>query len=258
MKTKVEKVIIGDCTLYRGDCLEIMPTISEVDHAIFDGPYEEIMHKAKAKASKRKLRTDKGPEIKSLNFSSIDAIRADVVAAFEDIVSGWMLSFCSPEGIKPWADEINRSKIKYKRACFWIKPDSAPQFNGQGPAMAVEAFIAAWCGCGFSKWNGGGKRNFYVENTNAPDRDGRHETEKPWRLFTKLLNDFTNEGQTILDPFMGSGTTGVAYAKTGRKFIGIELDSDYFEIACDRIRKAYEQPDLFVSAPATPVQESLI
>jgi DNA modification methylase len=65
------------------------------------------------------------------------------------------------------------------------------------------------------------------------------------------------EGQTILDPFMGSGTTGVACAKLGRKFIGIEIDAKYFDIACERIQKAYDQPDMFIEPPAKPIQEKL-
>ena len=60
---------------------------------------------------------------------------------------------------------------------------------------------------------------------------------------------FLPDAETILDPFMGSGTTGVACAKMGRKFTGIELDPDYFQIACDRIQKAYDQPDMFVAPP---------
>ncbi len=70
---------------------------------------------------------------------------------------------------------------------------------------------------------------------------------------------FIPDARTILDPFMGSGTTGVACVKLGRKFIGIEIDEGYFEIAVDRIRKAYAQPDLFIeqSKPEQPKQESL-
>ena len=66
------------------------------------------------------------------------------------------------------------------------------------------------------------------------------------------------KGHTILDPFMGSGTTGVACAKLGRKFIGIEIESKYFDIACERIRKAYDQPDFFVEPPKPAKQEALL
>ena len=64
--------------------------------------------------------------------------------------------------------------------------------------------------------------------------------------------------ETILDPFMGSGTTGVACAKLGRKFIGIELEPKYFDIACDRIQKAYDQPDMFVEPPKKMTQGEMI
>ena len=84
-----------------------------------------------------------------------------------------------------------------------------------------------------------------------------HPTSKPVALMRDLCEIIG--GQTILDPFMGSGTTLVACAKLGRKGIGIELDPDYFDIACERVRKAYDQPDFFVSSPGVPpaVQEDM-
>lgn len=69
---------------------------------------------------------------------------------------------------------------------------------------------------------------------------------------------FLPDAQTILDPFMGSGTTGVACAKLGRKFIGIEIDENYFRIACERIQKAYDQPDLFIEQPKKAEQIGLL
>ena len=97
----------------------------------------------------------------------------------------------------------------------------------------------------------------YRHNVNPSDRQGQHPTEKPWRLFHEILTDFTNKGETILDPFMGSGTTLVACAKLGRKGIGIEIDPDYFDIACKRVEEAYRQPDLFVAPPENPTQTSM-
>jgi len=83
-----------------------------------------------------------------------------------------------------------------------------------------------------------------------------HPTQKPVALMEYLINTYTNAGDTVLDFTMGSGTTLVACAKMGRKGVGIELDPDYFEIAVERVTKAYEQPDMFVAPPkAKPEQE---
>lgn len=81
-----------------------------------------------------------------------------------------------------------------------------------------------------------------------------HPTQKPIDLMRNIV-EWTSG--VVFDPFMGSGTTGVACAKLGRKFIGIEMDEDYFNIACDRIRKAYAQPDLFIAPPTKPTQDNM-
>ena len=258
MSAIIREERIGDCQLIQGDCIAVMPELGRIDHVFCDPPYENFMHKAKA-STHRRLRTDGRVEIKALNFDSIDEIRAPFVRLAAEASDGWIIAFCTPEGVGPWAKEINKSAAKYKRACVWIKPDSTPQLNGQGPAMGAENFVCAWAGNGFAKWNAGGKRGVYKHTVNPPDREGTHPTEKPWRLFAELLIDFTNHDQTILDPFMGSGTTGVACVKLGRKFTGIELDPDYFDIACKRIEEAYRQPDMLVEAEkqALPTQEGL-
>ncbi len=242
------RVEIGGCVLYLGNCLDVMATLDPVDHTISDPPYEAIMHQAKASASARKLRVDGGAEVKPLDFAAIDDIRAEFTALSAEKTKGWFIAFCSPEGVARWADEINPSSMKYKRACVWVKPDSTPQFNGQGPAMGAENFVCAWAGRGHAHWNAGGKRGVYTHLVNPPDRDGRHPTEKPWRLMAEILVDFTNVGDTVLDSFMGSGTTLVAAAKLGRKAIGIEQDPAYFEIACERVAKACMKADL-ISVP---------
>lgn len=248
---------IGDATLYLGDCLEVLPTIGRVDHVFCDPPYEEIMHAAKSGAARR-IRTDGRGPLKTLDFDSIDVIRKPVVEAVAGICDGWALFFCAPEGVGRWADDINTSTAKYKRACVWIKPDSTPQLNGQGPAMGAESFVVAWCGSGYARWNAGGKRGVYTHLTNPPGRHGGHPTEKPVSLMRELLTDFTSHGQSICDPFMGSGTTGVAAIGLGRKFIGVEINPAYFDIACKRIEEAYRQPRLFDAPQPKAEQLSLI
>lgn len=239
--------IIGNARLILGDALEIAPRLGKVSHIITDPPYEAIMHASKS-GMKGLVRPDGSHHWKPLDFAPIDEIRRDVVTLGVAMCEGWFIAFCTSEGVGRWADEINASTMKYKRACVWIKPDSTPQMNGQGPAQGAEHFVCAWAGTGFARWNAGGKRGVYTHNVNNAERTGRHPTEKPRRLMSEIVADFTSAGQTILDPFMGSGTTGVAAVMAGRNFIGIEQNEAYFELACERLTDAQRQGDFFAVA----------
>jgi DNA modification methylase len=85
---------------------------------------------------------------------------------------------------------------------------------------------------------------------------GEHPTQKPVDLMAWLCETYTNKNEMILDPFMGSGTTGVACVRTGRKFIGVEISEEYFEIAVKRITDAYNQTALF-DGTVKPEQTSM-
>jgi hypothetical protein len=235
---------IGTATLYLGNCLEIMPTLDPVDHTISDPPYEATLHDSK-NSLRGRMRSDGGPELQGLDFEAIDDIRAEVVRLAAPLTRGWFIAFCTVEGTWPWAQVINASPMKYKRACAWVKPDSTPQLNGQCPAQGYECFVTAWAGEGHSRWNAGGKRGVYTHLVNNPERHGGHPTEKPRRLMSEIIKDFTQPGQVILDPFMGSGTTGVAAVMAERSFVGIEMNPTYFDIACKRIEDAQRQGSLF-------------
>jgi site-specific DNA-methyltransferase (adenine-specific) len=254
------KEVIGDAVLYLGDCLEILPTLGTVDHVMSDPPYEDELHKAIGKFAS--LRNDGSSfpsnSLLSLGFSSINAQRGNVASVCVDISTGWVILFTLAEGVRAWRDDLQASGAKWDTTCFWVKPDASPRFNGQGPARGAECFVTCWAGKGHRRWNAGGKRGVYIHCVNGPSRHGAHPTEKPISLMAELLQDFTNEGQTILDPFMGSGTTGVACAKLGRKFVGIELDEGYYDIACRRIEQAYSHPNLFVAPPAKLKQEAML
>lgn len=239
--------ILGDCRLLRGDCLELLQDIGQVNHLISDPPYES--------ASQDKIggirRNDGGRVTDKLNFVPIDEIRAPFMQAIKPLCSGWGIVFCTTEGVALWRDEIEGAGIKYKSAYVWIKPDAMPKFNGQGPSVAHENIVTMWFGSGHSSWNGGGRRGIFTHCTNQPDREGTHPTEKPLPLMMELVSLFTQPGDIILDPFMGSGTTGIACVKLGRKFIGIEKDESYYDLACRRIENVYKQPDFFVPYAAT-------
>ena len=239
--------IIGDARLILGDCLEGMLGL-KVDHVFSDPPYEDELHNAMGR-----IRRNDGREmVQSLGFDGINASRQAVAEAVVNVSDGWAILFTLAEGVRAWRDVIQAAGGKWDTTLAWVKPDASPRFNGQGAARGFECAVTAWCGKGYRRWNGGGKRGVFTHCVNGPARHGTHPTEKPVALMSELVGLFSQHGETILDPFMGSGTTGVACAKLGRKFIGIEIDEGYFDIACRRIEKAYQQADLFVAPPVEP------
>lgn len=252
MQPRLETLADG-VELWLGDSREVISLVGAVDHVLMDPPYEEHMHAAKRRQklrrSQRKIRSDGYRDPEPLNFGSIEKLRPVIVDPLVVSCAGWFIAFCTPEGIAPWRDAIEAAGARYKRACFWEKPDAAPQFNGQGPAFGVEPFVTAWCGSGVSRWNGGGRRNLFTHATNQPDRDGLHPTEKPLPLLAELVTLFTDPDQRIFDPFMGSGTTGMAAVRCGRRFVGIESNLEYFDLARRRIGSVVAQADMFIHIP---------
>lgn len=241
-----ESVTIGLATLYLGDCLQILPELDPVDHIISDPPYEDELHGAIGR-----IRRNDGQEmIADLGFEGINATRSEVARLCVERSNGWLILFTLAEGVRAWRDDIQAAGAKYDTCIAWVKPDSAPRFNGQGPARGFECAVTAWCTAGYRSWNGGGKRGIYTHLVNGAERTGLHPTEKPRRLMSELVKDFTQPGQTILDPFTGSGTTGVAAVMAGRSFVGIERDEQHFQLACRRIEDAQRQGDMFLGAAA--------
>jgi site-specific DNA-methyltransferase (adenine-specific) len=249
----IRKEVIGDATLYLGDCLEIMPHLETVDHVISDPPYEDELHKAMGR-----IRRNDGQEmIQTLGFEGVNGTRDKIAEHCVKLSSGWLILFTLAEGVRAWRDDIQAAGAKWDTTLAWIKPDSSPRFNGQGAARGFECAVTAWCGSGYRSWNGGGKRGVFTHCVNV-GREGQHPTEKPLPLMLELVDLYTNHGQTILDPFLGSGTTGVAAIKRGRRFIGIERDLRWFDLACDRISAAAKQPDMFIHVAPKAMQETML
>lgn len=235
---------IGAATLYLGDCLEVMNGLETVDHILSDPPYEDELHSAIG----RIRRNDGLAMVSDLGFEGINATRSEVAQKCVQLSSGWLILFTLAEGVRAWRDDIQAAGGKYDTCLAWVKPDSTPRMNGQGAARGFECAVTAWCGTGHRSWNGGGKRGVYTHLVNNQERTGKHPTEKPRRLMSELIADFTKPGQTVLDPYMGSGTTGVSAVMAGRSFIGIERDPAHFDLACKRIDDAQRQGSLFGEA----------
>lgn len=253
--TIIRKEVIGNQTLILGDCLEVMAGLDPVDHCISDPPYEAVMQNKWGVLSKSSPSSHVRHE--QIGFDAIDEIRGDVTRNVVHLTKGWVIFFCMAEGVRAWRDEIEAAGAKYKRAMVWVKPDAMPQFNGMGPSVGHEMMVSAWCGGGRSRWNGGGKPGNFIHNKNTPG-GGVHPTQKPMPLMLELVSLFTSSGETVLDPFMGSGTTLVACERLGRSGIGIERDPKHFSAACKRVEEATRQPDLFIAPTVKPTQEALL
>lgn len=226
-----KEVIIGDCTLYLGDCMEVMPLLGKVDAVVTDPPYG--INEA---AGKNKNRSN-----------------AAVAKDYGN--SDWDKEPISPEHVKLMR-EISVHQIIFGGNYFELPPTSCwlvwDKQNGSNDFADCEL---AWTNLKkavrrvYWRWHGMIRKGDDVRE---------HPTQKPVGVMEWCINQLPDGVETIIDPFMGSGTTGVACAKMGRKFIGIELDENYFNIACRRIEEAYQQPDLFVELLKKPEQESLI
>ena len=218
---------IGDATLYLGDCREVLPGLGKVDAVVTDPPYgigfEYASH-------------DDDPE-------KWFALMNDVVplcrAAAQFVIMPscavkrlpWWYSQHTPEWIVAWhkGSPGHVSTIGFN--------DWEPHVVCGRPSRPMHDYFSTQCGF---------------------DENG-HPCPKPIAYSMWLVSRYEHRDGTIVDPFMGSGTTGVACAKLGRKFIGIEIDPGYFDIACRRIQKAYDQPDMFIAPPIPkPTQGELI
>lgn len=205
-----DPVRIGDATLYLGDCLEILPTLGKVNAVVTDPPYGIGFG-----ASHTKWSANRGVVLGNWDATIPDLGPITALPGDQIIWGGERFSLPVSRG---WLT--------------WVKPDAAPTFASTEYAWTNQDRPARHFTCAIGAVNA--------------ERIG-HPTQKPLALMKWCLSFI--EGRTVLDPFMGSGTTGVACAKLGRKFIGIEIEPKYFNIACKRIEQAYAQPDMFIEKP---------
>jgi DNA modification methylase len=210
--------------------LDVMPTLGKVDAVVTDPPYGI-------------------GEAKNNNAS-----RSSMAISKDYGISDWDDKPCSQE-IIDLILSISRWQIIFGGNYFHLPPTSCwLVWDKQNGANDFADCELAWTNLKkavrriYWRWHGMIRKGDDVR---------QHPTQKPVGVMQWCITHLPDTAQTILDPFMGSGTTLVACAKMGRKGIGIELDEEYFEIACKRVKEAYDQPDMFVNMPSTDSYEQL-
>ena len=226
--TTFEKVTIGNTTLYCGDCLDVLQDIqsASIDAVITDPPFFQGFNHNGVRSGRGDLSISK-PFFASL-FAALSRLCKDKRAVY--LFTDWRTNDFFMNAMS--------EHFEVRNSLIWVKHVG----NGRWYMNAYES-ILFHCEAerkfpfsniitGIKSFNGGAKV------TNGAKL---HPTQKPVELIEKFINDSTQTGMTVLDPMMGSGTTGVACAKTKRQFIGIEIQRKYFDIACERIERAYAE-----------------
>lgn len=235
---------IGDATLYLGDCRDVIALVDDVDSIVTDPPYLFAASGGGIFRSNRKCmdRIQAGGLDKGFDYSALNALKVNSVVVFchNDQVSSLMAYL--------------ESLFDRVVLCLWHKTNPMPVAN-KNYRPDIEIYLHAW-NMGAGPLGELHEKGRCFRGSNGQDGGVDHPTVKPLPLMEKIVRNVN--GQAILDPFMGSGTTGVACVRHGRRFVGIEQNPEYFEIACARIENAGRQGDLFVSAPPRPVQGGLV
>jgi len=236
--SRVER--IGDAMLYLGDCRDVLPTLGKVDAVVTDPPYGigESVQAAKVSRNPVPGKSRLGTSMPIVNWKASDwdnATAPDAVAlaraaARWSVIFGGNFYDLPPTSCWLVWDKLNSGDFADCELAWTNLPKAVRRLR--------------------YLWNGMIK---------APgETRGDHPTQKPVGVMKWAIQQLPDEASLILDPFMGSGTTGVACANLGRAFIGIEREPTYFDIACRRIEEAYRQPRLFEEPPPKPIQQSLL
>lgn len=253
-----ECVTIGQCTLLRGDAMEVLQDLEPVDVLLTDPPYSS----GARRDAERQVRGSMLRSLEDADWFSNDSMTAwgytwfmrGVLAAARPLLpTGAHLYLFSDWRQTPNVYAILEScGYRVNHCLVWAKPH-----YGMGAYWRNqhEHIVFASCGQPNAMRNHG--MGSVLTCPAVPSMDRRHPTEKPVSLLATILNAIP--GQRILDPFMGSGSTGVACALVGRAFVGVEVDERHFQTACRRLDEAHRQLDLFPLAPPArpPAQERL-
>lgn len=213
------RVEIGNATLYLGDCADILPTLGKVDAVVTDPPYgigeSAGKNKSRGKLAVAKDYGDDDWDDEPVNMGLIALIMS--MSRWQIIFGGNYYALPPTKCWLVWDKENGQSDFA----------DAELAWTNLNKAVRLKRYM----------WNGMLRAN--------KEQRGDHPTQKPIGIMKWCISHLPEGCETILDPFMGSGTTGVAAVQMKRKFIGIEREQKYFDIACKRIEDAQKQESLF-------------
>ena len=232
---------ICDAKIYHGDCLEILPTLVKVDAVVTDPPYNFSTSSAGTKHE---------PWADAINSAYWFAAVLRMCVERFPVTGGLLWQFLSWRTFVTVQKAIFDTGLKIESLLVWDKKWFGPGGPiGLRPSYELVALVAT----GNARLPNRGLPDIWREQWSSSRPNG-HPAEKPLGLIQRIVDE--TPAVIFLDPFMGSGTTGVACANLGRKFIGIEIEPKYFDIACKRIERVYRQPRLFDDKELETIQQT--
>lgn len=215
-------------TLYHGDCREVLAGMPDqsIDAVLTDPPYTERTH------GMAKTNGGKGHGVKALDFDPItDADLTSILAECGRVSRRWVVATLAYQHAFLY-DADPPAGLRTLRLGVWVKTNPMPQISADRPGQGWESIAYMHRADVRPTWHGGGRHGNYV----LPVRQGQgHPTVKPLAMVADWVQNFTEPGDLILDPFAGSGTTLRAAANYGRRVIGVELDERYCELIATRL-----------------------
>jgi site-specific DNA-methyltransferase (adenine-specific) len=234
---------IGRARLILGDCRDILPTLGKVAHIITDPPYSARTHSQHDAASQNRRDS---VAARQLGYAALTVAAAEQLAReFHEASEGWIVWLTDSELANPIRYELERAGRTTFAPLPYFHSGRSVRLAGDGPCSWTDWIVPARTKA-LNKW--GTLRGGYIAGPGWDDK--QRMGGKPTRLMQLVVSDYSRPGDLVCDPFMGAGTTGVACAKEGRDFIGIEIDPAAFDIACRRIDQAQRQGDLFIDGAA--------
>lgn len=222
MISAVRKEVIGNATLYLGDCLEILPTLPKADVVVTDPPYG--------------TKTDQRDEWMVGEFANIMPL---ALPAIRDAMAqdGAFYCFTSWTMMADWLLRYQQY-FKLQNIIIWDK-------QRHSGCWSPNSWQYTWEGIFFGLKGSRKTREYFPDVIKSAETGQRLPMQKPVDVCATLIRASSDSGQLVLDPFMGTGSTGMACLATGRQFLGIEIEPKFFDIACERIDNALRQERLF-------------
>jgi len=246
----MEKVEIGLATLYLADCLEAMRSMPDgsIDMIWTDPPYGHSNHDGDLNSQLNKHR---GIDDQPIANDDAEGMRRVVDGMLTEAVRVLHPDCCccccgGPRPTFAWvANRMDTAGLQFFHSVIWDKRN--PGLGWRYRRQHEMVMVAHKAG-GKLLWANDSRTQRNIISV-MPPKDREHPNEKPEPLCNVFIDLHTTKGQTVLDPFMGSGTTGVAAVGSGRKFIGCEIERKYFDIACRRIEEAQRQESFDFARP---------